>query len=515
MDFLLSEDINKVLLAFKNILKNNEISYNDNFFSLGGDSLSAVKVCTMLGKDYEINMMDVYTHQTAEQLGLTLAERRRDNSPEYIARKLLYMLSPSILDMKSVKKDLIKYEFKINKLLSNSNITLNSNQRFKNILLTGATGFLGGFLLKDLLVKTDSIIYVLVREKKTFKTTKLNPDEIHKHISSLEESSKIFQTLELFTKSHEIYIKDAEVLNAMESDKLISDRIRIIKGDFTLKNLGLNEYEYLNLSNEIDVIIHAGANTSHFGPWENFYIPNVIGTKNMLDFAILNKKKIFNHISTIGVFVKNSSKSFFTEFDQPVAQNNDAFPNYYTLSKALAENMVENAMKLGITINIFRLGLLKPESILGNWEKQSKKSAFYNLIFELNKVKVLPHFIHKNISFTSVDIASKAIVELINSASSKNNKFHIINPNFISIYQLCNILKTNNVEINTASADNFISQMNSLCKEDSVSQALYNITGYIERMFPPKGMPIISSKYTNMILKAKRITWPSANNNIF
>jgi thioester reductase-like protein len=466
MDFILSEDTNKVLEVFKSILKREQISYDDNFFSLGGDSLTALEICHVLAKDYVVNIMDIYKFQTARELGDMLSRGKSRSNFEDVARKLLFLLNKNTLDMTNIRRDLKTYKFNIDKLFRRWNLDNNFKLKLNCILLTGATGFLGGFLLKNLLVKTDSIIYVLVRE------------------------GKILDTVKLFEEN---------------GDNTILDRVRIVKGDFTLKDLGMEESEYLRLSFEVDSVFHAGANTSHFGQWEDFYSTNVIGTKNMIEFTVLNKLKKFNYISTIGVFVKTSSKSFYSEFDQPTVLDRELFPNCYTQSKALAESLVENARKSGIEANIFRVGLLANSEYSDN---PSKRSAFNNLMRELLKIKVLPDLSYKNISFSNADIASSAIVELSITKNIQNNNFHIINPKFISIVGLCSILKNNNVNIDIISADNFVSEIDFLCKDGEIGKAVYGMVDYMERMIPPRGMPIIASKLTNIILKAQGITWP-------
>ncbi|HEX4327523.1 MAG TPA: SDR family oxidoreductase, partial [Burkholderiales bacterium] len=102
----------------------------------------------------------------------------------------------------------------------------------KVVFLTGATGVLGGRLLKDLLQSTSSRIYCLVR----------GTDPIH-----CEARVRSFLR---------VYDKDGAL------DQAFLARVVILQGDVTQDRLGLSKPAYAELQSRTDITIHAAANTS-------------------------------------------------------------------------------------------------------------------------------------------------------------------------------------------------------------------------------------------------------------
>ncbi|MEW6380988.1 MAG: SDR family NAD(P)-dependent oxidoreductase [bacterium] len=97
---------------------------------------------------------------------------------------------------------------------------------FHTVFLTGATGILGGYILKELLETTDSRIYCLIRAN----------DTVH----AQERLRKILA----------IYGADDRVLSAL------NHRVLLLIGDVSKDNLGLSGEEYRHLAESIDCAIN-------------------------------------------------------------------------------------------------------------------------------------------------------------------------------------------------------------------------------------------------------------------
>jgi thioester reductase-like protein len=76
----------------------------------------------------------------------------------------------------------------------------------------------------------------------------------------------------------------------------VQERYFIITGDVSLLNLGLSEDDYMYLVYEVDSIIHAAATVNLVHPYHALYDANVLGTDNILTFAINHKIKPVHHI---------------------------------------------------------------------------------------------------------------------------------------------------------------------------------------------------------------------------
>jgi FlaA1/EpsC-like NDP-sugar epimerase len=138
-----------------------------------------------------------------------------------------------------------------------------------SIFLTGATGFLGAFLLTELLQQTQANICCLVR------ATDLDSAKM-----------RIQKNLE----SYEIWNQD------------FSNRIIPVLGDLAKPHLGLSSQEFQKMSSLIDVIYHNAAWINYVYPYSALKPTNVLGTQEILRLASKVKTKAVHYISTIAVF---------------------------------------------------------------------------------------------------------------------------------------------------------------------------------------------------------------------
>ena len=136
----------KLYRIWKNILGIEQISIDDNFFDIGGDSLCALKMQLELMKiNINVNYGDIFTYNTIQELA------------DFIVNG----------NTKNVLNEYKQSDFKnVNKVLRNnttSKISKIQRKDFKNVLLIGATGYLGIHVLSELLKKDDVKIYCIVR----------------------------------------------------------------------------------------------------------------------------------------------------------------------------------------------------------------------------------------------------------------------------------------------------------------------------------------------------------------
>ena len=159
----------------------------------------------------------------------------------------------------------------------------------KNILITGATGFVGINIVRKLLEESDAYLYLLVRNAG--------------QNSAINRMHKLLAT----------YYLEIEQYN------YILNRIEIISGDIVEEKLGLSNTAWNELSQKINIIYHCAA-TIHFNlPFNEAYDINVLGTKRVLDFADQcyknNVLSVMNHISTAYVAEKISRTFFENELN--------------------------------------------------------------------------------------------------------------------------------------------------------------------------------------------------------
>lgn len=145
--------------------------------------------------------------------------------------------------------------------------------RRKNIFVTGATGFLGKCLVEKLLRDCADIgdVYIMIRDKANAPFEQRKNAYVHQLVFS----------------------------------KLTSERpaalgkIKIVQGNLDEVNFGLDESVRRDICDRVSVVFHVAADVRFDRELSDAYRVNVIGTKNMLDFALgIKQLKVFVHVST-------------------------------------------------------------------------------------------------------------------------------------------------------------------------------------------------------------------------
>ena len=270
----------------------------------------------------------------------------------------------------------------------------------RHILLTGASGFLGWEIVKNLLKETDAILYLLARSKRQQCASERIDALIRKDYKSRER-------------------------------KAVSKRIEVIEGDIMDKNLGIRKIYSDKLYRQIDTIYHCAALCKFGIPWEHIKKVNIDGTRNMLDFAMKCRRNgqfgSFHHISTIAVAGKTGG--VFYEDDIDIGQE---FNNTYERSKFEAEKLVERYRKKGLNILIYRPSIVTGNSVTG---EVSNFRIFYQPlhIFSLGLFDEIPGNASAKYDLAPIDYVAKAVYLLSTSDNCKNRNFHLSNPNTISL----------------------------------------------------------------------------------
>ena len=139
------------------------------------------------------------------------------------------------------------------------------------ILLTGATGFLGAFLLREFLLQTQAEIYCLVRSD--------DAESAKKRIQSSLEYYSIW-------------------------DEHLSYRIIPIVGDLAQPLLGLSEEQFREMASQTDVIYHNGVFVKFTYPYSVLKLSKVLGTQEILRLASQIKLKAVHFVYTIAFLGK-------------------------------------------------------------------------------------------------------------------------------------------------------------------------------------------------------------------
>lgn len=201
----------------------------------------------------------------------------------------------------------------------------------KKVFLTGGTGFLGAFLIRELLQQTQADVYCLVRAA-----------------DAQAGKAKIQTNLEGYAIWQEEY----------------ESRIIPVVGDLAEPLLGLSSTQFQALAAEIDTIYHSGALLNYVFPYSALKAANVLGTQEVLRLACQIKVKPVHYVSSVAVFES-------PVYAGKVVKESDDFSHWegiflgYSQTKWVAEKLVKIAGDRGLPVTIHRPPLIGGDSETG------------------------------------------------------------------------------------------------------------------------------------------------------
>jgi amino acid adenylation domain-containing protein/thioester reductase-like protein len=389
--------------AFTKALRIEKIGINDDFFKLGGNSLKAITLTSILQVNFDVKVAHIFNLRTP----LKLAENLHA-SKDVIKQKLELVKSAhkNKLDRKQLIID-TQLQDKISRYLEsidNLPIDYFLHKPIVNVLLTGSTGFLGCNLLNQLLKLTNYKIFLLIRAA-----------------SQTEAINRINRKFQYYF------------------DKTLEDvygsRVFVFKADIEKSNLGLSLKKYQELVDKIDSVIHAAALVKHYGEYDVFYSANVQATINLLELTQLTKLKDFHYVSTCSVlnhgFIPNCDEHIYIEDDMPLEAQE--YNNVYAQTKLQGEQQTIEYRRYGINSNVYRVGNLAFMAENCHTQENIEDNAFFNWLKCLFKLKGITKDLISLIEISPVDLVAQAIVKIFDKTQLNNSIYHLSNPYLLDL----------------------------------------------------------------------------------
>lgn len=265
------------------------------------------------------------------------------------------------------------------------------------IFITGATGFLGAFLLHDLLQQTEANLYCLVRA------------------ADLECGKKRLQVnLEAYGLWQEAF----------------GHRITPVLGNLTQPKLGFSDSQFHKLAEQIEVIYHSAALLNWVYPYSALKSSNVLGTQEVLRLACHGRVKPVHYVSTVAVFeASDYANQIVTEQVQP-AHGSGVYLGY-SQSKWVAEKLVLQARDRGLPVCIYRAPFISGHSQTGSWYTDDFVCRMIKGCLEMGAFPDLDY----QFEMAPVDYISQGIVYLSHRSQSLGQTFHLMNPQPVHLHQ--------------------------------------------------------------------------------
>jgi amino acid adenylation domain-containing protein/thioester reductase-like protein len=380
------------------VLRVKQVGVDDNFFELGGHSLLTAQLLSLVREQFQVELPLSALFESPTVAGLAIAITAASLP---VAKTGLREVSDGITEtIAALHADAI-----LTPTITPQAAYLDAVDQPLQIFLTGATGFLGAFLLQDLLQETRATIYCLVRAK-----------------SFEEAQQKLRKNLKLY----------------LLPDFTLDKRVVVVVGDLGLPRFGLSEQQFGKLATSVDVIYHNGAFVNLIYPYSALRSVNVLGTQEILKLASQIKVKPIHFISTLDVFQTPYYAGLQAILEDDDLTHVEGLADGYAQSKWVGEKLVMAANARGIPATIYRPGMITGHSQTGASQTNDLIGRLIRGLMEMGKAPELD----LQMSLTTIDYVSKAIAHLSQQPASLGQVFHLVSPHAVSLREIVNAIQS-------------------------------------------------------------------------
>ncbi|MCC8141395.1 MAG: thioester reductase domain-containing protein [Lachnospiraceae bacterium] len=371
------EIFNQVRSSFQKLLKIDQFNPNESFLSLGGDSLMGFELVNNIEERFHIE--------------LDLRELLRDSSVIGITKYVHSVLGDARVASKTKPVNLanecrldedIRFAAKYDKPASECN----------TILLTGATGFLGAYLIRAIFhyyPHSGLRIYCLVRAGSGEAAMKRIKDNLkHYHI---------------WHDSMESYLHP-------------------VCGDISEPHLGVSDEEWEELSTQVEVIYHNAALLNFIYPYEYLKVINVDGTAETLRLASEGRAKYYHYVSSYSVYDTPGNEGERLMEDARLDRWL-GFSLAYSETKWVSEKLVKAAGHRGLKAAIYRPGDITGAAN-GIWDMNDMISRMIVSTIQMQAIPLAAYRFH----MTPVDYVANAMIYISRKEECFGHAFNLINP---------------------------------------------------------------------------------------
>lgn len=360
---------------FAEVLNMDRVSAEGNFFELGGTSLSAAIIAlNAADRGYPIVYADIFKAQTPRALAALAAGGEPAAPAEDDA------------------DDLRSFDYSSLKLAGNTEDKLPGLTRTSvgDLLLTGATGFLGIHVLHEYLMNGRGRVTCLLRGE--------TPE---KHLRTLY-----------------FYYFDEPLDPYFENG-----RVRILHGDIT-DRASLEAAK----TAPFDTLINCAALVKHFVRDDSLEQVNFHGVENLIALCEETCRRLIQ-VSTVSVAGEGLDgeppRSWM--LTENALYNGQLLDNQYALTKFKAEKAVLEAVGRGLDAKIMRLGNLMGRASDGEFQVNFRSNAFIRSLASYKAIGAVPYSVmNAGTDFSEIDMTARAIL-LLSGTSREFTVFHPMN----------------------------------------------------------------------------------------
>jgi amino acid adenylation domain-containing protein/thioester reductase-like protein len=394
---------------YAQVLGLERVGVDDSFFDLGGDSLSAMRLVAAVNTalDADLSVRTVFDAPSVSSLSQQLGRHAGATGPSF----------GSVHGRDTIEVhagDLTLEKFIDATTLTAAPTLPGPSAEVRTVLLTGATGFLGRYLALEWLERMDLVdgtLICLVRAKS-------NED-------ARQRLDKTFDS------------GDPELLRHFQ--ELAADHLEVIAGDKGEANLGLDQQTWQRLAETVDLIVDPAALVNFVLPYSELFGPNVVGTAELIRFALTTKIKPYTYVSTANVGDQIEPSAFTEDADirviSPTRTIDDS--NGYGNSKWAGEVLLREANDLcGMPVAVFRCDMILADTTYAG--QLNVADLFTRMVLSLAATGIAPGSFYQldadgnrqraHFDGLPVEFVAEAIATLGALAVDGFETYHVMNP---------------------------------------------------------------------------------------
>jgi amino acid adenylation domain-containing protein/thioester reductase-like protein len=366
------------------LLGKDHVELDDDFFALGGDSLLAAEMLAHTRSIFGISADSVrpltrclLRDPTLRRFAVAAADARAGRLAADGDQAQVDFAGETRLKLK-VRRD------------AAPSYPRPDWRRPRDVLLTGATGFLGAHLLSELLAATDARVHCLVRA----------PD-----------TAAVLSRVRAAADRYELAVPSL-------------DRVVPLVGDLAEPRLGLSPAAFRDLARGIDVIYHAGAQVNFIYPYQELRAANVAGTREVIRLAGLYRCIPVHYVSTTAVLAGLGVAGTREVTEETPLGNPDLLRMGYVETKYVAEELLRAAGRAGLPVAIYRPLDIVGSLHTGAWSTSTEMAALIRFIADTG----LAPDIDLPLDFVAADVCAAAIRHISVTMGATGRTYHLASP---------------------------------------------------------------------------------------
>jgi thioester reductase-like protein len=340
------------------------------------------------------------------------------------------------------------------------------------LLLTGATGFLGAFILAALLRLTHAKIVALSRAED-------NEHAAARIKAALNRYGLLRDTM------HDAF----------------ENRVMALKGNLAEPNLGLDRTRWEALQREVSSVYHCAAEVDYVKSYAALHKPNVAGTLAIIRFAAGGAPKVLHFVSTTFIFGFSPRQVCWEhECNEEMADLTFGYPQ----TKWVAEQLVFEAARRGLSIRVYR-----PSFVSASLQHQYVRRDLMARTFAYMIRHGISTDAANQISLLPVDVCANNLVALSLLENPTSPVFHLTADDYYAMQEACAVIGSEfGYSFRYPSLGSAVEHMNQHCGKND---PLYPLIAFYNHNYRRiEGMQ--HKRYDNRNYRAARalssLTWP-------